>query len=528
MHWLIIAHALTREAAASGYHPDFDQAVREATAIALCEVRAALPATDILVGIPDDLRRYPGQVYDARITRSFAGPLADGEALWIWDALAGSTARQAVNMDAPNLTFLAPPGANRHGNRQTYGGGGATSDGRPVMVVFRNLSEGPDTGLDGWLTLLEWTDVGARPLSLEQARAAVADLNANAELHRYALSHWPTPLTPEDAATISALITARIDDARVVHPASALLREHGHGLSGDALRKTLEAASPYARSGLVRDVNAGNIAQVRDVLWSWVETDAAGALEALDPLAAHAGPWLTEKLRQPLPFWLDIPATLALGLEPADFGRSYPVLEENRWLLVGPGDLVKGKTFGARMAMDRRDESFGRLLPLVAPHLPQMTAEARETAIAAMRTFGYAVERSGDAVTLGPRRDMPVRARLEILTATRVKLVLSADPGIVVCDRIQHKVELTAGDQTTSIDRTWNDFGAPPRSCFVARDGDFYREEIDVSALLENLSDPTDIKVSVSALLGVSGAEQGFDAWTGMVSTPATPLGGSR
>ena len=39
-----------------------------------------------------------------------------------------------------------------------------------------------------------WTDVGARPLSLEQARAAVADLNANAELHRYPLS--PSPRWP--------------------------------------------------------------------------------------------------------------------------------------------------------------------------------------------------------------------------------------------------------------------------------------------------------------------------------------------
>jgi len=498
---------------ASGYHPDFDEAVEQADWIVLGQAVHAAPAGSVLTGIPADQRQ--GEVYRVPLSQSFTEEGPGAAELYAWDPYAGSTAGYYLSTEQANLSFLVvEPGI-------------VASDGLPVGRVIRNLSDtasrGRGAGRDDWVTLLSWTDVGRRPLSVAHAREALGDPAAGRNLLNYVLEHWPGTLTDADADAVSALLETRASDAYVTRPATRLLRAQGRPLTGQALHEALRTGSPHARSELVKDVDDTNVEGVRELLWGWLATDAEGALYGLEALATHDPGYLRAQLEaQSLPFWLDIPAIRALDLQPRDLGRDYPVTTDNPWRLVDLGKLVKGEDFGVRFAMAHDSEELDVLLPLLVPHLPAMTDDAREVGVAALRTAGFTVQRQGDGATLGPRDGAPLVLQVEPLSADRVRLVVRATRPTMVCDQVQVGIELASAEGTVSRSAMHGDFGPAPRDCFALRDDLVLTREESLSSLSSLRPEPATVRAEL--LFAHPGTEHGLDAWTGMVSSEAVPL----
>jgi len=546
---------------ASGYHPPFDRAVQEAPWILHHRVVSEHAPRTVLKGLPADTRE--GRVYRVVVKRSFKGPFKVGQQLLVWDPRYGSTAAYSLNGKGENLSFLAAPGAERRTRGgwkvRTYGAGVTAKNAKlKVAVVFRNksdtVSRGRGHGMKDWMTLLRLTKVGTRKTDLDQVRRELSKVplaakGAGRELLRYIFTHWPGPLGRKDEAVIRRVIKARLSDAYVTTPAVKLLRKNNVALGTATLRHLLSKGSKYGRQELIKDVSRKNVGALQQVLWAWIDRDEQGALKAIEVLGRLRPAYLAMRLRARwLPFWLAIPTLKALGATPRVFGKpDYPAgaMKANPYELVDLGKLVKGKVFGVWYATQTRNARVAPFLPLVVPHLPKMKPRAREVAIAALRTWGYDVKRSGaggKGATLSPRkRPSPLTLTLETVAGApnRIRLVEKATRKVLLCltggkgeaGRKALKVVRIAmpNGTSTSTDQTGSGFynTTAPKGCFrrVAAGDVVHTEEFDLTSLLTNLKRrPGEYQVTVSVVHPFGGVEHGLDAWTGMVFSTPVPL----
>lgn len=535
-------------ASASGYHPDFDVAVEEAPWIVLHTVAAEQTPSAALADLPAGAR---GRAYFVKVKRCFKGPFRPGDELVIWDPWYQSTAGYDLSTTGENLTFLAPPGAQRRlrvrtgaadlapawRTHETYGGKArARVRGLRVGVPIRNLGTGPakgrNDGLAAWVRLLELTRVGTRALDLRQARAILGGA-FDRVLSSYALTHWPGPLGRDDGTVVRALLARHLDDAGVSIAALALLRRSRIPLPPAELRAVLSRGAPYSRSASLKDVVASNVSGVKDVLWSWAAKDEHGALEAIEVLARLAPAYLKGQLRASrLPFWLEIPAMNAIGIRPEALGRPpypVPIKDLKAWELHSVGRLVKGQTFDGMYPMSQRQESWAAVFPLIVPHLPRMTVEAREIAIAFMRTLRFEVKRSGQQAVLGSRTSVPLELHLEWVQgqAGKVRVTEVARRPVLLCDLAARRIALQGpAGMVRSVDGTFGAFAstAAPRSCFQWRTGVVRSEIVDASQVLSGATGAGRTSLQVAVLHARSGAEHGLDAWTGLVVSPPLAL----
>ncbi|MFH2005915.1 MAG: hypothetical protein ABI333_04920 [bacterium] len=527
----------------SGYHPPFDQAVEEAPWILLHTVISGHVPKDVLKNLPPEAR---GRVYLVKVKQVFRGPFKPGDRLLVWDPWYRSTAGYFLNEKGDNLSFLAPPGAERKyripgrgrakaapevRSHKTYGGGTAAKDAKlKVGLVFRNksdtVSKGRGHGMKDWMRLLTLTKVGSRPIDLKQARAAMVKTSGR-ELVHYVLTHWPGALSKKDAALVRRMINARPGDAMVTASAVKLLRSNKMPLAAAVLKRLLATGSRYARYELLKDVTKANVKAVRDVLWSWIEKDQEGVLEAIERLAALQPAYLETRLKAArLPFWLNIPALAALSKTPQDLGQKpYPAgaMKANKYDLFELGKLVKGQTFGVWHAVSwTRSDGLAPYMPLLVPHFPKMKPEAQEVAVAAMRSWGFEVKRAGTTIVIGRRTKPPLVIALEPIPGQprKVRLKETALRPLLLCPKGGgRQVRITMkGGQETSLETSQGSFSDKhPKECFKSRTGVVRDEVVDLTSLLGNLKKPGLYQVRVALTHMFAGREHGLDAWTGMV-----------
>jgi hypothetical protein len=254
-------------------------------------------------------------------------------------------------------------------------------------------------------------------------------------------------------------------------------------------------------------------------------------------LARLAPAWLRQQVRATrLPFWLEIPALNALGIRPEDLGHPpYPVAIKglNAWELHTVGRLVKGQTFDGMYPMSRRQESWAAYFPLMVPHLPRMTAETREIAIAFMRTLRFEVKRTGQTAVLGPRTTVPLDLQVEWIPGQpgKVRVTERALRPVLLCATHERRVErLTSHGMVRSVDGTYGAFSstAAPQACFQWRTGVVSSEIVDVSLVLDGPTGPGPFHLQVAVLHARSGAEHGLDGWTGLIVSPPLALPRAR
>ncbi len=511
-------------ARASGYHPAFDRAVKEADWILLHEIVSDHVPKDVLLGIPKAVQRYPGRVVLVRVKQSFKGPFRKGDLLYIWDRSYRSSASYFLTKGRDNLTFLIKP------KRRPYIVGVTPRDDTKYLAVpIRNLNgtfgRGRAGALKTWLRLLDLTSVGSQLIPLADLRAIVATAKSPALL-RYALTHWPGTLTGKDVRAIKALLRRSRSRPWVTAAAMDLLRKQGVGLSVKTLRDQLAHGPQSARQQMLKQITRANVAAVRDVLWTWASRDEPSGVNALLLLARLERRYLIKKLRaHRLPFWLEIPALAALG---SQLGRHYSkaAMKIDQWQLSYGADLVKGKTFGAAYSLQTRKPVWAELITLVVPLLSTMKQGPRELTLAIAHTWGYRVTRVGKkAAKLGKRGRAPLSITLQHVPGKRykVKLIERARVPVWVCPRTEKRVVITrAKNGVTSMDATlgsWDNTAAP-RTCFKRRKGIVHTELVDFSLLVKNVRAPGTYELSVSVLHRSSGIEYGLNAWTGMVYSP--------
>jgi hypothetical protein len=526
----------------SGYHPPFDRAVEEAHWVLLHTVISDHKPKDMLKNLPPQAR---GRVYLVKVKKVFRGPFKPGDRLLVWDPWYRSTAGYFLNAKGDNLSFLAPPGADRKyrvkgrgrakapttiRTMKTYGGNTVAKDPKlKVGVVFRNksdtVSKGRGHGMKDWMTLLDMTKVGKRSIDLKQARTALTK-SSGREMLYYVLSHWPGALSKKDAALVRKVINKHTDDAMVTATAVKLLRSSKMPLATAALKRLLAKGSRYARYELIKDITPANVKAVRDVLWTWIEKDEDGALRAIRLLGKLQPAFMEKRLKaKRLPFWLNIPALAAISKTPKDLGQKpYPAgaMKANEYDLGELGRLVKGKTFGVWHAVSwARSSRLAPYMSLVLPHFPKMKPEAREVVIAAMRTWGYAVKRKGSTIAIGARAKPPLTINLKPVPGSprKVRMVETALRPLLLCPKGGRQVRVgMKGGPETSVESSMGSFTAKqPRDCFKTKKGVVREEVVDLSSLLRNLKKPGTYQVRVAVTHPYTGQAHGLDAWTGVV-----------
>jgi len=518
---LVLAASVVSEhsAAASGYHPGFDRAVKEADWIILHTVVSDHAPRTKLAGIPSS-RRFTGRVFLVRVKRSFKGPFRKGDMLYIWDGSHNSTAGYFLRKGRDNLTFLVKP-KRRSYIAKVHVRSGTMDVGAPIRNLTGAFGKGRALHVRGWLRKLELTRVGSRPIPLRDMRKVIRRSKSPALL-RYVLTHWTGRLSKNDAAAVKALLTRPGATAMVTGAALELLRKKGVGLSVKSLRAQLVSGPKYARGRMLKQINARNARGVRDVLWGWVKRDEQSALDALSVLGRHQRRYLIGKLRRNrLPFWLDIPA---LQVVRTNVGRRYSAsaMKLSRWQLVGAGRLVKGKTFGASYSMQTRKPVWAEMIKLVIPLLPTMKREARELTLAVARTWGYQVRRKGKSASLGARTAVPLSISVARVPGARHKIMVieRASRNVLVCTKTLRRVAISKGrNSVTSTDSTLGGWynTKTARNCFKRRKGVVQTQVVDLASLVKNIKKPGMYEVSVDLLHSHSGSEHGLNGWTGMV-----------
>lgn len=501
--WLTLT--VSSFAHAGRYTPGFDRAVAEATWILELEVVSTHGDREVL----DLPAPHFGLAHEARVVRSFRGPFHAGDELWVWDPDGRSTSGYDLDLEGHNLTFLAPPGAHHlRGPAVTA----PALDGRPVGVVFRNVGSRSDTGgLQGWVELLERTEVGHVALSDETLRSLVRS-SSDPDVLCYALGHYPRKGRPGDEAAVVGVLQAHLDEPLVTRAASDLLRARGAVLESAVLRRALLEARPRARRALVQHVDVANVEQVQDVLWSWLAADEEGAQYAITALAEHAPEWTrTQVERHALPFWLDIPILHALSVAPVDVGRSYPVTAPDVWSLSGPAELVRG-TRVPSFGLPAGYGNWAETIPLVVPHLPELEPRAREVAIAMLGTHGWAYERVGDGVELGPRGEPPVRVEITGLRDGALHWREAATRAVRLCPAQVGAVDVGRSGAIGAV--AW--VPEPPPLCPVLEAGATLSGSTDVRELVEE-SGAGSIEL---VLVHTGGGATQRDAWSGAVHAP--------
>jgi hypothetical protein len=532
---LTVLLAFANDGLASGYHPGFDRAVKEATWIVSHVVVSEHDAKDLLAGFPASGRPHVGRAYRVRVTRCFRGPFKANDEFTIWDPYARSTATYALNAKGPNLTFLMTPSASRNGD-DWFGAKVTAKDGESLGLPIRNLSEGPSrgrgAGRKAWERLLDLTQAGKIKVPGDLARAALAETPGNPILIHYLLEHWDG-WDAGDPNLVRQVLDLHKGRASTLTTALKLLGKHGERLGEPTLLRLLQGVAPGARNDLMEHVTAETIGSFEVLLGSWADKDEEGGAKAVALLGRFAPKGVERRLRaRRLPFWLAIPAYKALGKRPADLGPEHAgdyddtAMALASWELSQAKSVAHGNTFGLTYGFETQQAVWPKLLPLLVRDLRFLKPKVREVAIAMARSWGYEVTRKGESVDVGKRTTPPVDVSLSLVDGDhKVRVVVRALRAVTITKPSGRNVSVKGpkGGSSSST-QSGGDYGRPetPRDQFMeVAAGDVITDYVeDCSQLMEAVrqSEPKGpYRLRVAVYHVGAGVPHGLDAWTGMV-----------
>ncbi|MFC1703323.1 hypothetical protein ACFL1E_00875 [Candidatus Omnitrophota bacterium] len=537
---------LPQQAYASGYHPPFDQAVKEAELIVLGDVIEAWDPK-----AKQDSERFDfseGRAYRMRVEKVYKGDVKAGDEIIFWDAHYMSTASYHVSEGNKNLTFLVPAELSEFEKRHFQFGTPELY--RPITNC--NQEYDFDIGeYQGYLYLLDLTLMNP-PEDLRPTYTKILREENNRYVLRYVFEHWPAELTQEDILLFRETFNKHYQDAYVTNPAIERLALQGEFFDDTNLRQLLKEGSSYQRMELLAMVDAKNIKSVEDILFDWImeEERNLGEQESIEILADLSPEYLRKQLsNRKIPFWKLIPCLQALEINGSDVGKedfSPEILALDPYTISNIGEVYSGKDFHGICAMDyiqelesdfdviwgysREREKWKTALPLFEPLLKKPDSPIRRLVVALMRTYGLTVVREGDGYVVDRSKTSaspPVRLEIEApkepfqlgdsLKQLRVKETAIADGawfsfnGSLSWAVREDDGGTAGGGGTFGI---FENVDIPKDKFVQLEEGQtFYSSD----SLGWSMSRPGRYYASVSKVYPHDGASVGLDAWTGTV-----------
>ena len=427
---------------ASGYHPPFDTAIKEAEVIVLGDVVEAWcpkdkrkPIHKEIESITDEnghriTRLYSenceyGRIYRMKIKKVYKGSLKEGEEILIWDSSYRSTASYSIREDNKNLIFLKA--RNNRGYEKSYLDflDRNVDFGVKIMpyVPIRNLSESTDfrsEEYNAWLFLLD-TKIYGVTKDTEQEYRKILKTSNNKYILTYIISHWPKELNNEDTILFHTVIERKFKDASVTAAAVDKLIKDKKTLEKGLFVRLLKGGDPYLRNRLLPMVDQGNIEELKEDLFVWIlDEDYQAKVETIEKLSAFCPEFFKKKLKETeLPFWKMIPCLNSLKINGGDIGKEeYPkeVMGLGYFTLNNIGSVYQGKTFEIQFAMTSgyNLEDWEAGIKLLTPILKKPDSEIRRLVVAMIRTLGYEVKRENGVCSAKLENKVPCPLKIEL------------------------------------------------------------------------------------------------------------------
>jgi hypothetical protein len=523
---------LSQGVSASGYHPSFDRAIKEATIVALgTTVDAWDPKTEGKLSEVDSLWKE-GRAYRMSVQRFYKGSLQPSEEVVFWDPYYMSTASYAVEEAKANLVFLVPAKLSEFEKKHLHFRTKALY--RPIRCLSRR-SDFRAEEFDGWLYLLNIA-LQQPPKDKKKAYGKILVTESNRYVLRYVIEHWPVPMTEDDDSLFQATIQKHLKDAFVTSPAIEKLCERGIVFKDEVLVPLLENGSEYQREELLRMVTPQNIGSCEAILFAWLmEEEPEPERETTVILAKLCPEYFKKQLRRhEMPFWKLIPCLQELRINGSDVGKkdfSKSVLSINTYTIRKIGEVFRGKEFHGVLAMENPERNKDWLVAssLLEPLLSGSDTPTRRLVVALLRTFGVPVKRDGKKyVASFGKAPVPKPVQLELETpkgtfslAKPVNLVLKE---LVVADAgwISFQGQLGWAVKSVNVGSTmsggafgvWDDVDLPRDDFVQMTKGSVVKSKHNIHSLIGR---PGTYKVSVKKTYSHDGKCIDVDSWTGVL-----------
>lgn len=513
------------DAVGSGYHPDFDEALKNAK---------------IIVAGPVTRLNYPksrnnnnhwtwlssAQVYRMKVAKVYKGNVKVGDSIRFWDPQASSTASYFIANGKTNLTFLIDgPPDNETLEKYDFGG-------QVNFTPISNSVVGPDRmeEYNGWTFLLNMVLCGQPENNITSYRKIIASKD-NRYILNYILEHWPEKIGANDEQLFRSVLMKHLNDPYITRPIHECLLAEGKIFPAQELVHLLRSSDELSRVDMIRYVNASNIEACKEIIFGWV-SEQWGWDESIQILAKLAPDYFRDQLRKhDFPFWELIPCLQELHINGSVVGKrdySEDLLKVNGYTLRTIGDVVKGDESRAVRTMENPEDNqeWRTAFPLLNGILTGPDSKTRRLCVALMRTFGETVELDGDRYKrISCEAQPPIS--IEIIAPEEP---LKLDKPIILTLKETSQVENTwisfEGEVNSSVSCSrytrgsgsgygiWGNTQAPKNQFVRLTKGKARTSTINISSSIDKSGE---YEVSVNKFYPHDGICAGIDAWTGVV-----------
>lgn len=527
-----ILFCLSQKASASGYHPDFFTAVKEAKIIAEGDVVETWDPQKQQLG-QEQLSFREGRCYRMKVKIVFKGNVKIGDDFIFWDRHYSSTASYGIN-EGPNqliyfvlgeATAFEKKNLDFKTDKEIYG---------PIRVVNKNEDKKWGDYYAGDIRLLDLTLINP-PEDLKAAYIDILKNSTNSYLVDCAIKGWPGVVTEEDKALFKEVAQKYAEDYRIPGNVRGRLAKEGSLPGNDELIQLLKA-DDYRAMDMI---NEKNISAVQETLFECVKNvDCQNETQAIERLAKYVPDYFKDRLKTTeLTIWRLIPCLQALKIDAKEIGKeSIPpdVLALPRYTLFQVGGILrqtKDADFYAITAMSnlKGDEGWKTAITLLMPILDNPDSALRREVVALMRTYGANLLRQENKYVAGGDQPSTPSIKVEISPAEKVykikqptKIILKEigqkdSRWIALKGHLGWEVESKEGTaKTVGAYAMWDNTDIPKEQFIELKSGQEQVSQEDIGFLIQR---PGDYRVSVIKTYVHEGSSVGLDAWTGAVQS---------
>lgn len=531
----IVSMHLSHETWASGYHPPFDHALKQAELVIQGDVVESWNA----LGNENSGKFSKERAYRMVVGKCFKGTLNPGDEIYFWDPHYHSTASYQIRENSTYICYLVPAKMSEFEVQKVIPKGKRYY--KPIRARRKISDPDPPSSLKDYYTSeLKLLDLFVEnpPANKREAYQRLLAEEAYSELLRCVVKDWPRPLTEKDIAVFKK---AALDSVGYSSYTSIMLSElvrFPSDVFSDAEIHSLLLKGGSDRLSVLKPlINANNIEGLQELLFKWIqEMDAGGAIQqVIKTLAEYAPDYFKEQLKaHELPFWKLIPSLVALNINGSDIGKedfSDELMKLSLSDLYQVSKFLDGDQFWAWIILNcpARHPEWKTALPLLEPMLKGPDSPNRRLAVTLFRTFGISVKRSKDvykAEFSKPSVPCPVRLELmtlksQIMLGQPVKLflkehVVTNGGDFSFCGEAIFSIHFENHWDSPSLPnpRTWNDVKLPPEEFVVLVAGMEKTSEYEISS--RRMDRPGTYRVSAMKCYSHDGFSVGLDAWAGM------------
>lgn len=531
----IILVLLHGRAWASGYHPFFDQALKEAELVLQGEVVEMWDPFD-----KDNRKEFSRQrSYRFRVQKCYKGGLKLGEEVPFWDPHFSSTASYGIRSKGQYIVYLKPSKLSEYESgyvnpekRKFY---------KPIRVRRNNGAAFAGSKTVEYypreLRLLDFF-VENPPADKRKAYQKLLINDSDPAFLSYLVKDWPQPCNEEDIVLFKSKVLAASDWGKsYVHRLLSELVKHPDALTNSDVVVLLQKGGADIFPSLRLLITDDNIKEVQALLFDFLQDAGAGGTyrQLLGTLAALSPDYFKDRLVEShdFPLWKLLPCLKALDLNGSDLGRpDFPekVFAAHHNTLHSISKILEGDLFWLSFPLlyPSNCADFKTALPLLAPMLEEKDSPVRRACVALFRTYGVHLKRvAGTYSAEYTDAPAPCPVKLE-LRMERTTFKLGEEVGFIL------KETATAdgssfcfkGKPLTTLhfeghwhspeslgQQVWDNVEQPEAS-FVILEKGMSREE--GLKLFRKIDRPGTYRIELKKCYLHDGGEHGFDAWTGM------------